>query len=176
MITIQAMLAIPASFISWSEWQFPPWECLWLWECPWRFAFCSFFWVETSSGSLFAGGSAVWISVSCVSLWLLSQGVVQVSGSGGGPRRSWWYREGREELFLLCLPSPRGLRCSHSASERRFNLWSDNFLPILPSSFTFFMTWVRTCQSLATEIHSLSVPTNHAEATLEVLPCGLCSV
>lgn len=144
MITIHAMLAIPASFISCSKWQLPPWECPWLWECPRCFAFCLFFWVETSRGSLFAGDSGVWISTSCVSLWLLSHGVVQVSGSGGGPRGSWWNqkRNWRMGLFFWpFLPSPRGLRCSHSASERRFNLWSDNFLPISPSSLTFFRTW-----------------------------------
>lgn len=75
--------------------------------------------------------------------------VTIVAGGGAG---FWVWRSAKRVMvvqrnkvtqgpFLLFLPSPRGLRCSHSASERRFNLWSDNFLPIFPSSFTFFMTW-----------------------------------
>lgn len=95
MMTIQAMLAIPASFISWSEWQFPPWE--WPWLCPCLlcclalrplslvgdWSSCWGFVLDGASGVLLLGESGVWSSVSCVSLWLLSQEMVVLSGSEG---------------------------------------------------------------------------------------------
>lgn len=89
------MLAIPASFISWSEWQFPPWEWPWPWECPWCLVSRPFSLVGDwrscwgfvgASVILLAGESGVWSSVSCVSLWPLSQEMVMLSGSGGGKR------------------------------------------------------------------------------------------
>lgn len=91
MMTIQAMLAIPASFISWSEWQFPPWECPW--ECPWPccltlrpFSLTGDGWscwgLVCVSGVLLVGDSLrVWSSLSCVSLWPLSQETTVLSGS-----------------------------------------------------------------------------------------------
>lgn len=95
MMTIQAMLAIPASFISWSEWQFPPWEWPWPCECPWLWCFalrpfslvgdwrsCRGF--AGASVIFLVGESGVWSSVSCVSLWPLSQETAVLSGSGGG--------------------------------------------------------------------------------------------
>lgn len=90
MMTIQAMLAIPASFISWSEWQFPPWEWPCPCECPCFLVLRPFSLVgdwrrfEGASGVLLVGESGVWSSVSCVSLWLLSQETAVLSGSGRG--------------------------------------------------------------------------------------------
>lgn len=154
MMTIQAMLAIPASFISWSEWQFPP--CEWPWPCLWCLVLCPFSLVSDwwafagASGVLLVGDSGVWSSVSCVSLCPLSQETAVLSGSGADRRcYSDGQRDGaqiRVENKAEHLPSLIGFRCSHSASERRFNLWSDNFLPILPSSFTFFKPCVQRNQ------------------------------
>lgn len=75
MMTIQAMLAIPASFISWSEWQFPP--C----ECP-----CFLFTLEgegrSLAGGLPVGESGAGRSLSCVASCSSSQETAVLSGSG----------------------------------------------------------------------------------------------
>ena len=85
------MLAIPASFISWSEWQFPPWE--WPWPCLCCLGLCpsslagagSSCWGSAgASGVLLVGESGGWNSVSCVSLYPLSQETAVLSGSGEG--------------------------------------------------------------------------------------------
>lgn len=223
MMTIQAMLAMPASFISWSEWQFPPcecpcpppWECP-LWLCPCFLGRRPFSLVSESAGAsgvLLLGESGGCSSVSWVSLWPLSQEMAVLSGPWGGKRSRkllliakfriyciWYvlqntstqscqyshayikkththgtfvmhsinillqtkfqathvshksstqvhFKCGNNPTLLLeftlgqdtLSPSVRGLRWSHSASERRFSLWSDSFLPILASSPLFFL-------------------------------------
>lgn len=86
MMTIQAMLAMPASFISWSEWQFPPWEC----PCPCLRALRppsvpgagrSCLAPAGASGVLVVGESGGCSSLSCVSLCVLSQETAELSGS-----------------------------------------------------------------------------------------------